>query len=51
VDLVIVDYDGVLVDSEPIGARIGATVLTSLGWELSADQVMERFLAARTMGV
>ena len=44
VDLVIFDCDGVLVDSEPIGARIGATVLTSLGWELSADQVMERFL-------
>ena len=43
-DLVIFDCDGVLVDSEPIGARIGATVLTSLGWEVSADQVMERFL-------
>ncbi|NYG07336.1 HAD superfamily hydrolase (TIGR01509 family) [Phycicoccus badiiscoriae] len=44
VDLVIFDCDGVLVDSELMGARIGATVLTSLGWELSADQVMERFL-------
>jgi len=43
-DLVIFDCDGVLVDSEPIGARIGATVLTSLGWDVSADQVMERFL-------
>jgi HAD superfamily hydrolase (TIGR01509 family) len=44
VDLVVFDCDGVLVDSEPIGARIGATVLSSLGWEVSADQVMERFL-------
>jgi HAD superfamily hydrolase (TIGR01509 family) len=43
-ELVIFDCDGVLVDSEPIGARIGATVLSSLGWEVSADQVMERFL-------
>ena len=39
VDLVIFDCDGVLVDSGPIGARIGATVLTSPGWEISADEL------------
>ena len=43
-DLVIFDCDGVLVDTETIGAQVGATVLTSLGWEISAEEVLERFL-------
>jgi len=44
VDLVIFDCDGVLVDSEAIGARVGAAVLTSVGWQISAAEVLERFL-------
>jgi HAD superfamily hydrolase (TIGR01509 family) len=43
-DLVVFDCDGVLVDSEPIGARIGAQALSDLGWPVSADEVMELFL-------
>lgn len=43
-DLVIFDCDGVLVDTEPISARVGAQVLTRLGWELTPDEVMDRFL-------
>ena len=43
-DLVIFDCDGVLVDSEPIAAKVGASILTSMGWQISAAQVMQRFL-------
>ena len=43
-DLVIFDCDGVLVDSESIGAEVGATVLTSLGWKVTPEEVAERFL-------
>ncbi len=43
-DLVIFDCDGVLVDSEPIAAKVGASILTSMGWQISAEQVMQRFL-------
>lgn len=42
--LVIFDCDGVLVDTEPIAARVGAQVLTGLGWELEPQEVMDRFL-------
>ena len=42
--LVIFDCDGVLVDTEPIAARVGAQVLTGLGWELEPHEVMDRFL-------
>ncbi|WP_270887986.1 HAD family hydrolase [Pedococcus sp. 5OH_020] len=43
-DLVIFDCDGVLVDSEPIAARVGAAVLTGMGWQISAEEVVQRFL-------
>jgi HAD superfamily hydrolase (TIGR01509 family) len=43
VGLVIFDCDGVLVDSEPIAARVGAAVLTDLGWTVSAEQLIDRF--------
>ncbi len=39
----IFDCDGVLVDSEPISARVGASVLADLGWDLSAEEVVRRF--------
>ncbi|MFL6101265.1 MAG: HAD family hydrolase [Actinomycetales bacterium] len=41
--LVIFDCDGVLVDSEGISARVGAEVLTDLGWPVTADEVIRRF--------
>ena len=43
-ELVIFDCDGVLVDSERISARVGATVLRRLGWHLDESEVLERFL-------
>jgi HAD superfamily hydrolase (TIGR01509 family) len=43
-DLVIFDCDGVLVDSERIAVRIDAMVLAELGWPLSEQEVIERFL-------
>ena len=39
----IFDCDGVLVDSEPISARVGATVLADLGWAVTPDEVVRRF--------
>lgn len=43
-DLVIFDCDGVLVDTERISAAVGAEVLSELGWEVSAAEMIERFL-------
>ena len=43
-ELVIFDCDGVLVDSERIAVRIDAMVLAGLGWHLSEEEVVERFL-------
>jgi len=44
VRLVIFDCDGVLVDSERITVRIDVAVLAHLGWALTEDEVLERFL-------
>lgn len=43
-DLVILDCDGVLVDSEPISMRVDTEVLAELGWQLTNDEVVERFM-------
>lgn len=43
-DLVIFDCDGVLVDSEPISLRVDAIVLSELGWPLTEDEIIERFV-------
>ncbi|TPJ57693.1 HAD family phosphatase [Mesorhizobium sp. B2-7-1] len=42
-DLVIFDCDGVLVDSEIIAARIEAELLTSAGFEISAEELSETY--------
>jgi HAD superfamily hydrolase (TIGR01509 family) len=47
-DLVIFDLDGVLVDSEPISARVTAAALAQAGIEISAADVYERFLGVST---
>jgi HAD superfamily hydrolase (TIGR01509 family) len=44
IDLVIFDCDGVLVDSEVIAVQIDQRMLADLGWHLSIDEVVERFL-------
>jgi HAD superfamily hydrolase (TIGR01509 family) len=42
--LVIFDCDGVLVDSEPITNRVVAAELTRLGWPMTGEACLERFL-------
>jgi len=44
IDLVIFDCDGVLVDSEIIAGQIDQRMLADLGWHLSIDEVVEKFL-------
>jgi HAD superfamily hydrolase (TIGR01509 family) len=44
VELVIFDCDGVLVDSETIGVVVDQRVLADLGWNLTIDEVVERFV-------
>ncbi len=43
-ELVIFDCDGVLVDSERLAVRTEAQVLASLGWPLSEQEIVERFV-------
>ncbi|MBC7799151.1 MAG: HAD hydrolase-like protein, partial [Gemmatimonadaceae bacterium] len=45
--LVIFDCDGVLVDSEGVSARVTAREATRLGWPLTEQQAMERFIGLR----
>lgn len=42
--LVIFDCDGVLVDSEPIAARLTAQSVSELGWEMSPEVAKAEFL-------
>jgi HAD superfamily hydrolase (TIGR01509 family) len=42
-ELVILDCDGVLVDSERIAVRVEAELLAELGWPLSEAEIAERF--------
>jgi HAD superfamily hydrolase (TIGR01509 family) len=43
-DLVIFDCDGVLVDSEILSTRLDAEFLAKLGWPLSREEIIERWL-------
>ncbi|MEW2484917.1 HAD family hydrolase [Streptomyces sp. NPDC048411] len=43
-ELVIFDCDGVLVDSEKIAVRIQVQVGAELGWALTEDEVVEKFV-------
>lgn len=44
VDLVIFDCDGVLVDSEVVAVTVMQRVLGDLGWVLTIDEIVERFV-------
>jgi HAD superfamily hydrolase (TIGR01509 family) len=44
IQLVIFDCDGVLVDSERLAVRIDAIMLAKLGWPLTEDEIIERFV-------
>jgi HAD superfamily hydrolase (TIGR01509 family) len=43
-ELVILDCDGVLVDSERIAIRVEAEFLAELGWPLTEAEIIERFM-------
>lgn len=43
-NLVIFDCDGVLVDSEVISVKVDQIVLTDLGWSLSVEEIIDRFV-------
>lgn len=43
-ELVIFDCDGVLVDSERLAIEVEVEVLGELGWKISPEEVVERFL-------
>lgn len=42
-DLIVFDCDGVLVDSEIIAARVNSELLTSAGFEISPEELIERY--------
>jgi HAD superfamily hydrolase (TIGR01509 family) len=44
IELVIFDCDGVLVDSERLAVRVDVRVLAELGWVLSEQEVIDRFV-------
>ncbi|ANP49151.1 HAD superfamily hydrolase (TIGR01509 family) [Streptomyces griseochromogenes] len=44
IELVIFDCDGVLVDSERIAARVQVSLGAELGWPLTEEEVVERFI-------
>jgi len=44
VELVIFDCDGVLIESERLSLKVDVGLLKELGWELSEQEVIERFV-------
>ncbi|MFI6644798.1 HAD family hydrolase [Streptomyces sp. NPDC050504] len=44
IELVIFDCDGVLVDSERIAVRVQTALGAELGWALTEDEVVDRFI-------
>lgn len=44
VELVIFDCDGVLVDSERLAVRVESRLISELGWPLTEQDVLERFV-------
>ncbi len=44
VELVIFDCDGVLVDSERLAVQVESRLLTEMGWPLTPEDILERFV-------
>ncbi|MFE5587600.1 HAD family hydrolase, partial [Kitasatospora sp. NPDC056531] len=44
IELVIFDCDGVLLDSERLAVKVDARVTADIGWPLSEEEVVERFV-------
>jgi HAD superfamily hydrolase (TIGR01509 family) len=43
-DLVVLDCDGVLIDSEPLACAVDAEIYTAAGYAITAEEVMLRFV-------
>ncbi|MER8086130.1 HAD family hydrolase [Streptomyces sp. NPDC058316] len=50
-ELVIFDCDGVLVDSEKIAVRVQVQVGAELGWALTEDEVVEKFVGRSNVSI
>ncbi|MCF2530734.1 HAD family hydrolase [Yinghuangia soli] len=48
IELVIFDCDGVLIDSERIAVRVDVVVLAALGWPMTEEEVVDRFVGRTT---
>ncbi|MBL1101090.1 HAD family hydrolase [Streptomyces coffeae] len=51
IELVIFDCDGVLVDSERIAARVQVALGAELGWPLTEEEVIERFIGRSSLSI
>jgi len=51
IELVIFDCDGVLVDSERIAARVQVALGVELGWPLTEDEVVDRFIGRSHLAI
>jgi HAD superfamily hydrolase (TIGR01509 family) len=51
IELVIFDCDGVLVDTEPIAVRANVAAGAELGWPLTADEVVQRFVGRSSASI
>ncbi|MET9610182.1 HAD family hydrolase [Streptomyces sp. NPDC006512] len=51
IELVIFDCDGVLVDSERIAVRVQVALGAELGWPLTVDEVIDRFIGRSNASV
>ncbi|MGW7456903.1 HAD family hydrolase [Streptomyces sp. NPDC054797] len=51
IELVIFDCDGVLVDSEPLATRVQVALGAELGWPLTEDEVIDRFIGRSNASV
>jgi HAD superfamily hydrolase (TIGR01509 family) len=50
-ELIIFDCDGVLIDSEGVASGVTAASLSALGWEMSAEEALERFLGMSILDI
>ncbi|GAA2634297.1 HAD family hydrolase [Streptomyces spororaveus] len=51
IELVIFDCDGVLVDTEPLAVPIQVALGAELGWPLTEDEVMHRFIGRSSASI
>ncbi len=48
--LIIFDCDGVLVDSETVATKVDQRVLADLGWHLTTEEIVDRFVGGTDEG-